>query len=163
MNRFEAGLNLYASLQAAAALGFCMMQDFRSHMVSVKKIALFLLASIILYGRWNTKMVDSLIGIAAGVFFILLSRLTRERIGMADALLITCIGWSLGAADLFSILFLAFAGAAVYGAFLLLQKKNRNTEFAFLPFLFFAYLFVLIFHVFHGTTYAGLFFGGGTG
>ena len=157
MNQFEAGLNLYASLQAAAALGFCMMQDFRSHMVSVKKIALFLLASIILYGRWNTNMADSLAGMAAGVFFILLSRLTRERIGMADALLITCIGWSLGAADLFSILFLAFAGAAVYGAFLLLRKKNRNTEFAFLPFLFFAYLFVL---TFYEATYAGLFFGG---
>ena len=105
-------------------------------------------------------MVDSLVGMAAGVFFILLSRLTGERIGMADALLITCIGWSLGAADLFSILFLAFAGAAVYGVFLLFRKKNRNTEFAFIPFLFLAYLFILIVHVVHGTTYADLFFGG---
>lgn len=144
MNRIETGINLYASVQAAAVLGFCMMQDIRMRMVSVKKLFLFLLASMMLCWRWDTGIEESLTGFAVGVVFILLSVLTGERIGMGDALLITCIGWSFGAAEQIQVLFLAFAGASVYGSYLLIRNKSRNTEFAFIPFLFSAYLIVLI-------------------
>lgn len=146
MNLIETGINLYAAVQAAAVLGFCMMQDLRMRMVSVKKLFLFLLASMMLCWRWNTGMTESLTGLAVGGMFILLSVLTGERIGMGDALLITCIGWSFGAAEQLQVLFLSFAGASMYGSCQLIRKNSRNTEFAFIPFLFFAYLIILILH-----------------
>lgn len=158
MDLIGMGMHLYVPVQAAAVLGLCMIQDIRERVVSVGKIILFLLASIILSWQWQTGIGESLSGLAVGGIFILLSIVTRERLGMGDALMIACIGWSFGAWEQFQILFLAFAGSSIYGSYLLLQKKDRCTEFAFIPFLFISYLCILFFHE---IKYAGLFCGFG--
>lgn len=77
-------------------------------------------------------------GFAFGLLFLLLlSFITRHGIGYGDVKLFAWIGFSMGFADTYSILFYSALSAAVAGLWLILvKKKDRKTELPFGPFVY---------------------------
>lgn len=80
-------------------------------------------------------------GIAIGVFFLLVSRLTGEGIGYGDSWLILILGIFLGVWRLLALLGIAFLLAAVASMWLLVRKKwSRKEAIPLVPFLLVGYL-----------------------
>lgn len=79
------------------------------------------------------------------VIFYVMSRLTKDGIGLGDVKLIGCLGWLLGlSATLFAVLF-ALLLCSVVSVFLLLgKKKDKNFRIPFGPFLFFGCIILLL-------------------
>lgn len=83
--------------------------------------------------------------LCCAVLFYVLSRLTRDGIGMGDVKLIAAMGWLLGFMDtLLGVLaaLLLCMGAAI--PLLVWKKKNKSDTLPFGPFLFFGYMGILL-------------------
>ena len=80
-------------------------------------------------------------GGCAGLFFLLISRISGEAFGYGDSILILIIGAFIGFWDLLYLLFGAFSMAAVFSAVMMIRHRfNRKSSFPFVPFLAAAYL-----------------------
>jgi leader peptidase (prepilin peptidase)/N-methyltransferase len=79
--------------------------------------------------------------VAIGVSVLIISLVTKGKIGSGDGVVLMITGMCLGFFDnLFLLLTAAFLSAIV-GIFLLLIKKvNRNYEIPFIPFLFVSFV-----------------------
>ena len=88
---------------------------------------------------------DALAGAAAGMVFLLISKITGEGFGYADSALIFILGIFLGFQKLFVLLATAFFLAAVFaGVGLLTGRFSRKHAFPFIPFLAFSYVGLLL-------------------
>lgn len=84
-------------------------------------------------------------GIGIGVFFLYISRVTRESIGYGDSLGILSLGIYLGMWKLLEILAGAFFLLALCGIVVLIRKKmSRKSALPFYPFLALSYMICLI-------------------
>ena len=80
------------------------------------------------------------LGILAGLVFCALSVLSRQAVGLGDALLFTILGGYLGIYQLLLLLFGAFCATAAFSVGLLACRKgNLKTILPFLPFLYIAF------------------------
>ena len=80
-------------------------------------------------------------GMAVGIFFLLLSKVTRESFGYGDSILILLIGGLTGLWNLLSLLMIAVSTAALFSIFMLIRKHfSRKSSFPFVPFLTIAYI-----------------------
>lgn len=79
----------------------------------------------------------SVAGFLFGLFFMLvLSFFSHKGIGYGDVKLFSWLGFSLGLADVYSILFYSSIVAAIVGIYLLLLKKmDKKTKIPFGPFV----------------------------
>ena len=78
---------------------------------------------------------------AVGIFFLLLSKVTRESFGYGDSILILLIGGLTGLWNLLSLLMIAFSTAALFSIFMLIRKHfSRKSSFPFVPSLTIAYI-----------------------
>ena len=76
-----------------------------------------------------------------GVFFLLLSRLFQNAIGIGDGLVLLGIGSFLGLGGVMFTLSIALLAASFYaGALLVFFKKRRKDKIPFLPFLTLGYI-----------------------
>mgnify|MGYP003295151084 CR=1 FL=1 len=111
-------------------------------------IGIVLLVSECVFSR--EKFLDSLIMSFAGllccmVLFYVLSRLTKEGIGMGDVKLISVMGFMTGMSLTLMAVLLSLILCTVTSILLLLRKiKNKNDRIPFGPFMFFGYIFMLI-------------------
>ena len=79
------------------------------------------------------------------VLFYVLSRLTKEGIGMGDVKLISVVGLLLGlSSTLMSVLFSLILCTLASIVLLFGKKKSRNDRIAFGPFMFFGYILMFI-------------------
>lgn len=86
-----------------------------------------------------------LLGMALGVFLILVSKLCKGAIGMGDGILLIVTGCMLGIQKNFELFFGGLLGAALVSLFLIVIKKvKKNYEIPFIPFLFLAYVGMMI-------------------
>lgn len=112
-----------------------------------KKIhLLFLLAGFLfvpagsLCGR-NTSWILFAAGGAAGLLFLLLSRITRESLGYGDSILILTAGCFIGFWNLMYMLVAAFSMSAIFSVIMMSAGKfSRKSSFPFVPFLTAAYI-----------------------
>ncbi len=103
-----------------------------------------LLTSICLPFCSNLSLMDRALGCVIGAGIILLSKITRSKIGMGDGLLLCITGLGLGFWINLELLGLALFLAAVLSIFLLmLGLANRKKSIPFVPFLFASYLILL--------------------
>lgn len=80
-------------------------------------------------------------GILTGILFMGISRLTEEKIGYGDSLLIIVLGTFLGMWKLLILLLGAFGLAAVVSILLMIKRKfTRKSMIPFVPFLTVAYI-----------------------
>ena len=127
-------------------LSLCSLQDLRRKKLLVRTPVLFAVAGVILHiFVQEITGVQMLCGMCVGGALALLAVLTREKIGMGDALLFAATGVYLGGARNFLLLFLSVIIASVCGIYLLIvKKKERNYEMVFVPFVLIAYLCMLL-------------------
>ena len=90
--------------------------------------------------------VDLALGVAAGLAFLLFSKLSREALGYGDSLLILILGVFVGFRRQLAILALAFLLAGIFaGVGLLSRRFSRTFSLPFIPFLAFSYVGVMLF------------------
>lgn len=136
-------LHLLSVSLLAGLLGICAFYDIRNHLVPVGLIFLGGIIGLVLYvlqyvDDRTTFGIGSLLGgMAFGGIFCLLSKITKEKIGIGDGVLLVTSGIFLGFYQNMCMTLYAFFLVAFYSAILLLVKKvNSKTELPFVPFLF---------------------------
>ena len=88
---------------------------------------------------------DILAGVAIGVVFLGISKISKEAIGYGDSLLLLVLGIYLGGKLLLFLLLYASVGAGISALFLLWKKGwSKKAGIAFVPFLMLAYLGVIL-------------------
>ncbi|BCN32931.1 prepilin peptidase [Anaeromicropila herbilytica] len=93
----------------------------------------------------NTSIFNGLLGITVGIVLIIISKVTRGKIGIGDGITFCITGLILGVNVNLQMLMFALFLSAIYAIFLLIFKKvNRQHTIPFLPFVFVGYLGVLI-------------------
>lgn len=130
-------------------------------------VALFLL--IIGYKDWKSKQISCLLlaamtvaiialrfivvkdtiwstlgGVAIGIFFLALSKCTRESVGYGDSWLISLLGIFLGGKTLLEIVLLATFFASLFSIIYCIRRGwNKKYTVPFVPFLAAAYIGVM--------------------
>lgn len=107
---------------------------------------LLLLEFIFVRDTFLISLLMSIAGfICCVVLFYVLSRLTKEGIGMGDVKLISVMGLLLGLSSaLMSVLFSLILCTLASIVLLFGKKKNKNDRIAFGPFMFFGYILMFI-------------------
>ena len=84
-------------------------------------------------------------GFLPGLLSLLLAKLTREAIGYGDALMIFAVGAFRPAPALLVLLFAGFLIAAFFSiTLLILKKRTKKEDIAFMPFLLCGYVLTLV-------------------
>ncbi|MBO6015187.1 MAG: prepilin peptidase [Lachnospiraceae bacterium] len=79
-------------------------------------------------------------GASIGLLFCAISFLSRQAIGMGDAVIALILGWCLGIYEQMILLFAAFCLMSVFSVILLIcRRAGPKTGIPFLPFLYLAY------------------------
>ena len=97
---------------------------------------------LLTYRVWNgTGWMELLGGCLPGGIFLLISLLTREKIGSGDGLVLLALGCGFAIEEVVGIVGMALFFAAIVAIVLLVVKKaSRKTEIPFVPFLFLGFL-----------------------
>lgn len=119
------------------------IQDIRTRQVNGTVLIFFLSANflkIILEDDINKGIL--LAGAAVGIILVIISVITKQAIGMADALIMLGLGIGEGGLKSLSILMYALLLAAfVSGILILLKRANKKTTLPFVPFMMAGYIF----------------------
>ena len=97
---------------------------------------------LLTYRVWNgTGWMELIGGCLPGGIFLLISLLTREKIGSGDGLVLLALGCGFAIEEVVGIVGGALFFAAIVAIVLLVVKKaSRKTEIPFVPFLFLGFL-----------------------
>lgn len=121
---------VYQNIVTGIMLTIAALEDLADRRIRSSSLILFL--SLVVIG----KPENILAGAVPGMFCLLLSWLTHEKLGYGDSFMILISGISLGAEQEINILFHAFLFAGIWSAVKLVKgKTEKNWEFPFLPFL----------------------------
>lgn len=121
-------------------LGFtlvCALFDLKIREIPVWIMALFSISVVIGSLICGCEAIGSRIaGLIMGIFFLFLSKWTKEAIGYGDSWLITLLGIYLGVEKLLWVLFIASFLAAIASLYQMWRQNwNRNGSLPFVPFL----------------------------
>ena len=154
---YDTGMTVLAQsklLSVALLLIPIMMIDWEYHripnvlvLVMLLVGSIFLLFEFVLYRtEFNITMLTSMGGLIFCVaLFYILSRLTKDGLGMGDVKLIAAIGWILGLSTTMLVIIAALILSMVTAIVLLVgKKKNTSDTLPFGPFVFFGYILMLI-------------------
>lgn len=132
----------FNNLCVGSLLAICTGTDIKSRKVSVFILLGFGIAGIAALAMSRTLLIPGVIGgIGTGAVVAGISIMTRGAVGMGDGLLLMVTGIYLGFWGNVELLAGGLFLAAVYSIFLLVFKKaGRNREMPFIPFLFLAFL-----------------------
>lgn len=90
-------------------------------------------------------MLSLLLGVLPGGFLVMISRITRESIGIGDGVVVIILGLINGGMKNITILMYALFLSALFSVGLLLIKKiSKKESIPFIPFLLIAYILVMI-------------------
>ena len=128
-------------------LGICAWEDYRRKRVLVYTVLAFAIAGLVLHLCYmDITIFNMLAGIAIGCILLLVSRITGGRIGIGDGMILIVSGIYLGFTENIRLFFHGLLFCGIWSLFLLvIRKKKRDEEIAFVPFLFLAYLEMLLF------------------
>lgn len=118
-------------------LAICSITDIRSKKISLGIAGLFAAAGIALtIAGIGLRPFDAIGGILIGACLLGLARITGERIGYGDGVMVGVTGLFLGLFSNFALLCLAAFFSGIYGiAMMIFKKANKDTELAMAPFL----------------------------
>lgn len=129
------------------AIGVCSVEDWKEKQISLWKIfiyggtVLLIEAGKAALGERNFSdlWIKIMCGSLPGLFFLLLSKATREQIGYGDGLLLLILGSSLGFWKVLEVLSAALCMVFFRAVYLLLCHRKKE-RIAFIPFLFLSIL-----------------------
>ncbi len=124
-----------------------MIQDLKEKKISLVYIkigaglgVLFLLWEM---GSQKVKIADILFSFLPGVLFLIISKITKEKIGAGDGLLFLVLGCCLGSKVTWTLWQLALLLSSVFSFVMLIMKKYRaESQVAFVPFVWIAHIFL---------------------
>lgn len=127
------------------ALGIESLEDLRNKRLTVWILCLTGIVGVILHAVFQRGEYLSLLGgIAVGVIMIVVSLLSRGRVGLGDGLMLTVTGIYLGFEKNLVLFVLSQLLTACYALFLLVfRKKKGSYEIPFVPFMLIAYVGLL--------------------
>lgn len=128
--------------------GITAFDDIRTRQVRTVELIIFAMIGVII-NLINKKLSTSslIAAVALGLFFVLISFLTKGKLGIGDALIIAVSGLYLGFINTVVLVWLSSLFAAVYGLFVLRKCDNKkNLELPFVPFMLLSYMTMLSFH-----------------
>lgn len=119
----------------------CSWQDIKYKKICVSWLLYFMLASIGYHLFFQQQsFFEICIGMIPGLLLLLLSVVSHGGIGEGDGILLLALGIDLGVEAAVQMLLCASAFAALYALFIYLyEKKSRNAQIPFVPFLFLAF------------------------
>ena len=122
-------------------LGINSWIDIQKKQISLVSVGFFMAVGILYECVVQNKNPDVFWGLLPGAVLLGVSKLSREALGMGDALLMLVLGIYLGLEAALDVLLLALFLAAVWaGILIVVGKKGRNYAFPFLPFLLIGYV-----------------------
>lgn len=132
---------MYQSVLTGAALGYHAAMDLKYKAVCSRGLFVYFLLVVGGHMMGSTLTAEKLLtGVVPGCICMLVSWLSREAFGYGDSILILICGISLGVAVCTTVVFLAFLGAGLWAAALVVIKKtDRRCEIPFIPFLLMGY------------------------
>lgn len=117
-------------------LGIESIRDMKSKQIWIPLPIGVIAAEIFCQGRKGEIQIKELILILMLVVILaVISRITKEALGMGDVWMIGSILVVLGVIDGLESIYISFVLAGIYGGLLWLKKRNRKTEIPFVPFL----------------------------
>lgn len=127
-------------------LSVCAIEDIKEKVVSMSMIVGFgALGVIVQCCLRNVSIWSVLGGMGIGLLIIVLSCLTKGGIGIGDGMLLITTGIYLGVKENFLLLLVALFGVALWALLLILiQKITFKKEIPFIPFVWAAYVGMLI-------------------
>lgn len=127
-------------------LGIAGIMDIKWKKVNLLVFIPFIVAGILCNLIYKVISPASILGgMAIGILILIISFVTRGKIGSGDGAILIVTGLFLGFFDnLFMLLSAAFLVAIVGAVFLLIKGVNKNYEIPFIPFLFISFIGDLI-------------------
>ena len=121
-------------------------QDIRTKTFSLRILAAFgVVASLVVVLRINDGMALYLAGAVIGLFLLILSLITKGKIGIGDALMFMITGALLGINANVSLLYLTCLLSGLFALILLItKKKNRQERIPLAPFTLASFLVLMI-------------------
>lgn len=121
----------------AVVLAIESLRDIKSRQVWIVLPGVLMIVGIL--NQWMGKEIK--IREFAASFMVVLatvivSKITKEALGMGDVWVIGCIMSICGLVEGMESILLAFVFSAVYGGVLLVKGNGKNTQIPFVPFLF---------------------------
>ena len=113
------------------------LTDFRKKEVNIPVSAILAAGAVIMFfwGK-DISLINTIIGLAEGVFLILVSVITKGQIGMGDGILLAACGLMLGGKDNMIMFFFACISSAIVSALIMIIKKaDKKTRIPFVPFM----------------------------
>lgn len=143
------GIRFAAMVIAISFMIVCTIEDVLKKQICLRETGIFVAANLVLAWceRVGWRMLIS--GMVLGIFFMIISICTKEKIGKGDAILIMGTGSYLGGMGGLIVVFSALLLALVYGLFLVWKKKGWAYEMAFVPFLLIPYTGAVVLHFFY--------------
>ncbi len=125
----------------ALFLTICSVTDILKKQIYMKVIIpFFSLGLALFFIKSDLSVIEELTGILLGVLLLILARLSSERIGYGDALMVMVSGAYLGIFLNIKLLMWALFISALFSLLLLILKKaGRYTQIPFAPFLLISY------------------------
>lgn len=115
--------------------------DIRKRQISLLSVGIFALIGLAYQGLYKKQMSPALLGLMPGILLLAVSKVTREALGMGDALLMLVLGIFLGLPDSVEVLLLSLFLAAFWaGILMIICRRKRDYEFPFVPFLLLGYI-----------------------
>lgn len=112
------------------------IEDIRNKEISVPLLIGLLTISLITGLYVVDEKLNILIGLIPGVIIIVLSKITKGKIGMADGIVVAGIGMCFGFVKACSIFLIGIALSTIIGLIVIaIKKKGRDFEMPFVPFL----------------------------
>ena len=125
-------------------VSICAVSDWKTRDISVFTLVLFHISALLLAIGGDESIWSVLGGVAIGLVFLLVSKLTKEAIGYGDSWVILILGTYLGWKKLIYLLFIASFLAALCSLFYMWKHNwKRDATLPFVPFLAVAYLGVM--------------------
>ena len=91
--------------------------------------------------KWNRRRAFGCAGILPGLLVLLISRFTKESIGMGDGVILMCYGLCAGFIGSLGVWILALFFSSLFSIVcLIFRKLQRKSEIPFTPFMFLAFL-----------------------
>lgn len=136
----------------ACLYGLTAMDDLKTKHVRVIEIIIFGFLGILINLVYRPHTLISVVGgVGIGLITIIFSYISKEKIGMGDAYIITVTGLYLGFMDTAVLLWLSSILAGITGLFLIRKYDNPNLEMPFVPFLLLGYITMYLIHFIGGA------------
>ena len=125
----------------ALFLTACSVTDLLKKQIYIKIIVPFMAAGIALFFiEGKLSVIEEAGGIFLGLILLLLARVSAERIGYGDGMMVTVSGAFLGLfMNIRLLMWALFISAVVSAVLLAVRRAGRHTELPFAPFLLISY------------------------